>query len=318
MSKLIDTTFTAKDIHTAVSVYEYIVPAGVVKVRIQVRLYQIAGGGDYTINLRLNDGDAQADDPVVPKTTYTAAAGAQNLWLATGDFDVDPGDSVNVMVLGLAGDTAVTGSIRIFDDTGTKVDLISILGTAITETAGYIAAAFSKFFNKATPTGTVNSLPDAVAGATSGLAIVGSVMGKSPATLAAADVSGNLPADLKAVTVGVDFSAVQKASITAAVPSAGAIDTQLSGTHGSGAWGVGGTGGSLAITDYPVTDATTGLPIQGATVELYPTDAYTGIIASQVSDSLGHVTFSNLTAGTYYLKIIADGYDTAYDSEVAA
>lgn len=80
-------------------------------------------------------------------------------------------------------------------------NLTQILGTALTETSGLIAAAFKKFFNVATPTGTVNSLPDAVAGAASGLAIVGSVMGKSPATLAAGDVSGNLPADVKAYTV---------------------------------------------------------------------------------------------------------------------
>jgi hypothetical protein len=39
-------------------------------------------------------------------------------------------------------------------------------------------------------------IPNAVAGAANGLSIVGSVMGKSPATLAAADVSGNLPADV--------------------------------------------------------------------------------------------------------------------------
>lgn len=57
-----------------------------------------------------------------------------------------------------------------------KSNLAQILGTALTETAGQIAAAFKKFFNVATPTGTVNSIPDAVAGATGGLAIVGSQM----------------------------------------------------------------------------------------------------------------------------------------------
>lgn len=54
-----------------------------------------------------------------------------------------------------------------------KIDLAYILGTVLTETAGLIAAAFSKFFNKATPTGTVNSIPDAVAGAAGGLLIAG-------------------------------------------------------------------------------------------------------------------------------------------------
>lgn len=50
-----------------------------------------------------------------------------------------------------------------------KANLAQILGTALTETAGQIAGAFKKFFDKATPTGTINSLPDAVAGANGGL-----------------------------------------------------------------------------------------------------------------------------------------------------
>lgn len=51
------------------------------------------------------------------------------------------------------------------------VSLIQILGTALTETSGQIAAAFKKFFDKATPTGTINSIPDAVPGAQAGLLI---------------------------------------------------------------------------------------------------------------------------------------------------
>lgn len=62
-----------------------------------------------------------------------------------------------------------------------KSNLAQILGTAITETAGQIAAAFKKFFDKATPTGTINSLPDAVAGAAGGVSIVGSAMTLSAA-----------------------------------------------------------------------------------------------------------------------------------------
>ena len=48
--------------------------------------------------------------------------------------------------------------------------LKAILNTALTETsAGYVAAAFKKFFDKATPTGTVNSLPDVVPDGAGGL-----------------------------------------------------------------------------------------------------------------------------------------------------
>lgn len=63
-------------------------------------------------------------------------------------------------------------------------------------------------------------VPDATAGASGGLAIVGSVMGKSAATLAAADVSGNLPADVKAQTVNADSAGVT--ALTATVGAAGA------------------------------------------------------------------------------------------------
>jgi hypothetical protein len=48
-------------------------------------------------------------------------------------------------------------------------NLRQILGTALTETAGLLAAGFKKFFNVATPTGTLNSLPDAVPAASGGL-----------------------------------------------------------------------------------------------------------------------------------------------------
>ena len=57
-----------------------------------------------------------------------------------------------------------------------EVDLKSILGTTLTETAGLLAGGFKKFFNIATPTGTIDSIPDAVAGAAGGIAIVGSEM----------------------------------------------------------------------------------------------------------------------------------------------
>lgn len=68
--------------------------------------------------------------------------------------------------------------LSIGSDGHIKANLVQILGTTLTETvAGYLAAAFKKFFNVATPTGTANSLPDAVAGAAGGVAIVGSEMG---------------------------------------------------------------------------------------------------------------------------------------------
>jgi hypothetical protein len=99
-------------------VYEYTLPGTGLWYHLywQVRLVSVAGGGDYTINFRLNDGDIQTDDPMVPKTTYTAPAGAQNMWFQ-GEAIGNSGDVINVMAIGRAGDIAVTGSIRIvYDD----------------------------------------------------------------------------------------------------------------------------------------------------------------------------------------------------------
>jgi hypothetical protein len=52
-----------------------------------------------------------------------------------------------------------------------RVSLGNVLGTAVTEgAAGRLAGGMVKFFNVASPTGTVNSLPDALAETTGGLA----------------------------------------------------------------------------------------------------------------------------------------------------
>lgn len=64
-----------------------------------------------------------------------------------------------------------------------KSNLVQILATALTETVGLLAGGFKKFFNVAAPTGTVNSLPDAVAGAAGGVAIVGSAMALTAAAV---------------------------------------------------------------------------------------------------------------------------------------
>src|SRR3990172_792349 len=73
-----------------------------------------------------------------------------------------------------------------------KSSLMEILATALTETSGLLAAAFKKFFNVATPTGTVNSIPDAVAGAAGGLFIAGTNAATSVTTALTANITGNL------------------------------------------------------------------------------------------------------------------------------
>lgn len=113
-----------------------------------------------------------------------------------------------------------------------KANLAQILGTALTETAGQIAAAFKKFFDKAAPTGTINSIPDAVAGAASGLALVGSNVGT------ATSVSGSVGSVTAGVTVttnndktgyGLSATAVQAVwdALTSALTTTGSIGKWL-------------------------------------------------------------------------------------------
>lgn len=183
------------------------------------------------------------------------------------------------------------------------VDLKYILGTVLTETAGQIAAAFTKFFNKAAPTGNVNSLPDAAPNAAGGLPI---------STAGALDLD-EMNTDIEAIQTGV------AAIPTTAAPTASQIDTQLSGTHGSGVWGSSGNGGTLSLV-YTLTSDVDASPIDGAAVELYGNINMTGSpIQTHNTNALGIATFTDLVAGTYYLKRIKAGWAfTNPDIEVVA
>lgn len=100
-----------------------------------------------------------------------------------------------------------------------KGNLVSILGTALTETSGQIAAAFKKFFDKATPTGTINSIPDAVAGASGGLFIAGTNAATTVTTSFTTTFTGNVTGNVGGnVTGSVGSLATQaKADVNAEV-----------------------------------------------------------------------------------------------------
>lgn len=123
----------------------------------------------------------------------------------------------------------IGASVLISEGTGTgqldstsgvvKANLAQILGTALTETAGQIAAAFKKFFDKATPTGTINSLPDAVAGAAGGVFIAGTNAATTVTTALTTTFTGNLTG-----SVG-SLGATAKTDVNAEVVDALATDT---------------------------------------------------------------------------------------------
>lgn len=107
-----------------------------------------------------------------------------------------------------------------------KSNLVQILATALTETAGQIAAAFKKFFDKASPTGTINSLPDAVAGAAGGVFIAGTNAATTVTTALTTTFTGNLTGSVGSVATG---------GITAASFAAGAIDATAIAANAIGA-----------------------------------------------------------------------------------
>lgn len=109
-------------------------------------------------------------------------------------------------------------------------DLSRILGTALTETAGLIAAGFKKFFNVATPTGTVNSLADAVPGAAGGGFIAGTNAATTVTTSFTTTFTGNLTGSVASLTTNNDktgyvLSATGSAALTEGYAADGAAVT---------------------------------------------------------------------------------------------
>ncbi len=138
--------------------------------------------------------DAANHCPVFHEFTILPAVVYDAMILGTDLFDVSvtqiAGSAVSTSTAQLGvnavqiGATAQTGrdigaSVLLSPGTGTgqvdvtsgvvKANLVQILASAISGTAAQISAAFTKFFDKASPTGTINSIPDAVAGANGGL-----------------------------------------------------------------------------------------------------------------------------------------------------
>lgn len=114
-----------------------------------------------------------------------------------------------------------------------KSSLVEILTTALTETAGLLAGGFKKLFNVASPTGTLNSIPDAVPGAANGLPTTNGTKINQTVDLTAG----------QSVGVSGDFSATMKTSLNAATP-ASVVGAVGSVTGSIGSVGTGGISSS--------------------------------------------------------------------------
>jgi hypothetical protein len=124
-------------------------------------------------------------------------------------------------------------------------NLTQILGAAITGTAAQIVAAFSKFFDKASPTGTVNSLPDAVPGNASGLPLKSDLPAAAPSAATnastllatvAAGAAGTVGAALAdTAALGDPWTAARRTlTSTAAATQAAMAGSKLVMTAGAG------------------------------------------------------------------------------------
>jgi hypothetical protein len=128
-------------------------------------------------------------------------------------------------------------------------------------------------------------------------------------TITAADVAdavwdearaGHVTADTFGETMGtvetnIDNLDAKVSDVSA--PTVEEIDTQLSTSHGSGAWTAAGTG-STSFT-YTLTYASTGLPIADALVWVTTDSVGNNVVASGYTDLLGEITFY-LDTGTFY------------------
>ncbi len=120
---------------------------------------------------------------VAAANTFTGAAGATKLTglvLAdtlttytgntpqTGDCYPKVDTEVATLVTGVA-DVQSRLPAALTVNGNMKSSLMEIIATALTETSGQLAGGFKKWFNVAAPTGTVNSVPDALPDAPTGL-----------------------------------------------------------------------------------------------------------------------------------------------------
>lgn len=249
---------------------------------------------------------------------HTTTSGAKTTMIVI--YPEEIGDyRVNVSQFG---GTTVTGrdigaSVLLSTGTGTgqldftsgvvKANLAQILGTALTETAGQIAGAFKKFFDKATPTGTINSIPDAVAGATGGLFIAGTNAATTVTTALTTTFTGNLTGSVGSVTgltaSNLDATVSSRATpaqVTTAVWDEDATTHQTAGTFGKAIGDpLTATNSLIQRTPDAVAGAAGGLFIAGTNAATSITTGLTTTFTGNLTGSVGSVTgltVSNLDA----------------------
>jgi len=142
------------------------ITTGVYKAAVTLPTLAVGDVADLRINATVG---AVADNGVVWRDTKDLVIDAAGL-VDANTVKVGPTGSGTAQT---AGDIPARLPAALTANGNIKASLVEILTTALTETSGLLAGGFKKFFNVATPTGTVNSLPDAVPDASGGLPVTG-------------------------------------------------------------------------------------------------------------------------------------------------
>jgi hypothetical protein len=174
-----------------------------------------------------------------------------------------------------------------------KANLAQILGTALTETAGLLAGGFKKFFNVSSPTGTLNSIPDAVAGAAGGLFIAGT---NAPVTITGSGdaltltSTGGNGTGLKASGNGSGHGIQGVAGLVGGTAINGAITGNLNGSVTGSVGSVTGAVGSVTGAVGSVT-GNVGGNVTGSTGSVVgAVGSVTGNVGGNVVGSVASVT----------------------------
>jgi hypothetical protein len=279
----VDTTFTAKDIHTAAaSVYTFTAAASA-KIQFLVKLTNAAGGGDYVVYLTHGWLGAGSPATMLPKTTATAAAGETIIEFQSMELSgIKNTDVVNVMVKGLAGDTSVNGAIRVVADNPSVFDAAADEVATVSAVTGLTAS------NLDVAVSTRTKPADTQAAVT----LVGTTTNLTNLPAAAATAAALAVVD--AIADKVDSAMELDGAVYRFTTNA--LEQAPTGGAGSGA---------IAKT-LTVTDGTD--PLDNVNVWVTTDAAGSNVIASGQTDANGHVTF-HCDAGTYYVWCELAGYN---------
>ncbi len=206
-----------------------------------------------------------------------------------------------------------------------KANLAQILGTALTETAGLLAAGFKQFFNIASPTSTMNTITAVTTTTTATNLTNAPTNGDFTATMKAS-LNASTPASITgavgSVTGNVGGNVVgSTGSVTGAVGSVtgnvggnvtgstGSVAGNVTGSVGSVAGNVAGSVGSISGVTFPTNFGTLSIGGAGHITNVDTLTTYTGD-TPQTGDSyarLGAPTGASIAADLAEIEAETDG-----------